>query len=60
MVRCIRSPKAVFEMSMAATSVKHICSSLGNTVIYSVPYVSNQLLRGNIASSDVINGLLFS
>lgn len=33
MVRCRRSPKAAFEMSMAASSAKHICSSLGNRVI---------------------------
>lgn len=57
MVRCKRPPKAAFEMSMAASSVKHICSSLGSRVIYSIPYLSNQLLRGDIASSDVINGL---
>lgn len=57
MVRCKRPPKAAFEMSMAAGSVRHICSSLGKRVIYSIPYLSNQLLRGDIASSDVINGL---
>lgn len=57
MVRCKRPPKAAFQMSMAAGSAKHICSSLGNGVIYSIPYLSNQLLRGDIASSDVFNGL---
>lgn len=57
MVRCKSCPKAAFEMSTAAGSAKHICSSLGNRVIYSIPYLSNQLLRGDIASSDVFNGL---
>lgn len=54
MVRCRRPPKAAFLMSMAASSAKHICSSLGNRVKYSPPYLSNQLLRGgDIASSDI-------
>lgn len=48
------TPKAAFLMSMAASSAKHICSSLGNRVKYSPPYLSNQLLRGgDFASSDI-------
>ncbi len=57
MARCKRPPKAAFEMSMAAGSAEHICSSLGSRVIYSITDLSNQLVRGDGASSDVFNGL---